>query len=491
MKAKRTLFLGVIILGPLLYYSPGDMLDTFSIFRQAFASLHSIALESIKGPWGKPIVATAPRPLTARSSKDPIGPDVQATVNMRQQIAEGLSFSGSIALHYPQQLVVGQSNNQRNVIISDTVTGPGCSETLFPMGQSSIDVNVGGVAKAFTMKAPRQAPCHHQLNFIFSENYKAVSTKDVDILKPLVHVSLIDDTGTSVETVRQGDHLKLRFTAPTDWGGITGPQSYTATTDDNLSVKLNNNESCTLMAPKHSSCEIEEDIAPLASVRKHSFTIHMENNDTVSTDPDKLYFDVNQFIWEKISGGLHHTCALGSDHKIYCWGNNDVGQLGDGKSSPIEFSNVPVKVADNTNQGFINKNIIDISSGGNNSCAISRDHMIYCWGANAQGQLANGTTTPSPVPVKVHAHGNFKNENITSISTGHNGDRITGYACAISSGKAYCWGNNRFGQLGNNTKTDSPLPPEEVQDNGDFHNENIISISAGCDPYLCDYWQWA
>ncbi len=74
------------------------------------------------------------------------------------------------------------------------------------------------------------------------------------------------------------------------------------------------------------------------------------------------------------------------------------------------------------------------------------------WGNNLAGQLGNNTTTDSAVPVTVDISGVLAGKTVTAIATGDY------HSCAVADGKAYCWGGNAFGQLGNNTTTNSTEP---------------------------------
>ena len=82
-------------------------------------------------------------------------------------------------------------------------------------------------------------------------------------------------------------------------------------------------------------------------------------------------------------------------------------------------------------------NITSVSTGGNHTCAIDALSDLYCWGHNRYGQLGDGTTTDSLIPLEIMS-------NITSVSTGGN------HTCAIDTNlDLYCWGDNTFGQIGN------------------------------------------
>ena len=93
-----------------------------------------------------------------------------------------------------------------------------------------------------------------------------------------------------------------------------------------------------------------------------------------------------------------HTCAIASDDKAYCWGNNNFGVLGNGSTVN---SSVPVAV--NTTGVLAGKTIKQISAGSSHTCAIASDDKAYCWGDGYPGQLGNGSTVNSSVPVHVYA----------------------------------------------------------------------------------------
>src|SRR5688572_11174473 len=94
-----------------------------------------------------------------------------------------------------------------------------------------------------------------------------------------------------------------------------------------------------------------------------------------------------------ISAGGQHTCALSADGGIWCWGSNEKGQLGDGV---LTDSLAPVQVS-----GLEKNNIIAVAAGGQHTCALSADGRIWCWGSNEKGQLGNGALTDSPAPLQV------------------------------------------------------------------------------------------
>lgn len=170
--------------------------------------------------------------------------------------------------------------------------------------------------------------------------------------------------------------------------------------------------------------------------------------------------------WKQISSGVNTTCAISQDDKAYCWGDNSSGQLGDG--STIE-SHIPVAVS--TTGLLKDKKILSISTGITHSCAIADDNNAYCWGDSTQGRLGNDGAVDSyqrsPVAVTMPDVG-FK-----SISVGH------AHTCAVSTdNRAFCWGNNIYGQLGNDSTSVSNVPV--IVSGGDVLTGEIISsIRAG------------
>jgi alpha-tubulin suppressor-like RCC1 family protein len=138
-----------------------------------------------------------------------------------------------------------------------------------------------------------------------------------------------------------------------------------------------------------------------------------------------------------VSAGNQQTCALTAVGAVKCWG------LG----SWVDISSVPVGVVG------LSSGVIAVSVGSGHACAITAAGSLKCWGANALGQLGNGTTIDSPVPVGVVG----LSSGVLAVSVG--GD----YTCALTSaGSVKCWGANAVGQLGNGSTIDSPVPVDVV-----------------------------
>lgn len=163
-------------------------------------------------------------------------------------------------------------------------------------------------------------------------------------------------------------------------------------------------------------------------------------------------------------GGLH-ACAI-ADDSAFCWGQ--AGQLGSGSSNG---SQVPVKV--DTSGVLAGKKISAVSVGGDHTCVIA-DGQVFCWGDNQLGQLGTGETSASKLsPVAVTTEGVLHGRTVSSISAGWS------HTCALADGKAFCWGLNTSGQLGNGTLVTLPRPVQ-VDFSKEFAGDVVVkSISAG------------
>ena len=87
--------------------------------------------------------------------------------------------------------------------------------------------------------------------------------------------------------------------------------------------------------------------------------------------------------WSAITAGAAHTCGL-RGKALFCWGDNSEGQLGVGDRDP---RNAPTAVEVPGTAGI---EFTAVSAGGNSTCALAGDGALFCWGANASGQLGVG-----------------------------------------------------------------------------------------------------
>jgi alpha-tubulin suppressor-like RCC1 family protein/serine/threonine protein kinase len=150
-----------------------------------------------------------------------------------------------------------------------------------------------------------------------------------------------------------------------------------------------------------------------------------------------------------LSAGLQHTLVLSSDGKIYTWGNNMFGQLGDGSTDP---GIRPLEVR--LTGALAGKEVVAVAAGGRFSLALCSDGTVAAWGANDLGQLGAGSDkTLSREPLAVDTSGVLKGKVITQVSAGLE------FAVALSSeGELFAWGQNKNGIL----STGVSGPPSRV-----------------------------
>lgn len=152
--------------------------------------------------------------------------------------------------------------------------------------------------------------------------------------------------------------------------------------------------------------------------------------------------------------GRATVLALDEDGDVYTWGYNYNGQLGNGTT---ENSSVPICISDIEGNALKGKNIVDIYTDGYTVIARDNNGEIYTWGSNSAGQLGNGTTEDSCVPIYISdiETSEIKDKNIVGIYT-ENGTVIA----KDTEGKIYAWGNNYCGLLGigNSTIENSTIP---------------------------------
>ena len=151
----------------------------------------------------------------------------------------------------------------------------------------------------------------------------------------------------------------------------------------------------------------------------------------------------------QVAAGGTHSCAI-TDGTVSCWGENYFGQLGNSTNNGTAAANpTPTTVA-----GL--SNVTAIAAGAVHTCALA-EGTVSCWGLNDSGQLGNitnnGTSNPNPTPTPVAGL-----TNVTAIAAG------AVHTCALAEGTVYCWGFNRYGQLGNNTNngTDTANPTPAI-----------------------------
>ena len=151
----------------------------------------------------------------------------------------------------------------------------------------------------------------------------------------------------------------------------------------------------------------------------------------------------NTITIPQVTGGVNYTIVLKADGTVWGSGINDIGQLGRGENTPSEANLQQVKKQDGTPL----TNIVKISSGLSHNMALTKDGKVYVWGLNNYGQLGQGTTTNSNVAILLeNEFGTGEVNNIIDISAGRWHSTVL-----TKNGDVYQCGINNYGQLGDNT----------------------------------------
>ncbi|MFO0615553.1 MAG: hypothetical protein U0414_23370 [Polyangiaceae bacterium] len=147
------------------------------------------------------------------------------------------------------------------------------------------------------------------------------------------------------------------------------------------------------------------------------------------------------------------SCAVTSDGNVYCWGINDHLQLGHAKS--IDVACGPTNVCNSRpTQVKLPVPLLaqDVAMGLRSACALTTDGAVYCWGDNEFGQLGVPlTTVSSETPVKVTGLPSSATAPVTQLRVDKD-DYPMG--CALAGGQVYCWGANYGGALGHDPAMD-------------------------------------
>lgn len=160
---------------------------------------------------------------------------------------------------------------------------------------------------------------------------------------------------------------------------------------------------------------------------------------------------------KSVAVGYNHACALVRDG-IVCWGANYYGQIGNGATNGLD-QREPERVGD----GTIVSPIV-VSAGANDTCAVSADGAVHCWGWNTVGQIGDGTVGTSlqkkPGELAPTSEDRHVPTPVRGLPRGATHIAMGGYSgmAVLSTGVVVAWGMNHLGQIGDGTKEDRPSP---------------------------------
>jgi alpha-tubulin suppressor-like RCC1 family protein len=164
-----------------------------------------------------------------------------------------------------------------------------------------------------------------------------------------------------------------------------------------------------------------------------------------------------------VAAGCSFSMAVTTTGQLLTWGDNVVGELGNGKTGGNTSLPGPVSLAPGIS-------VRTATAGEDHALAVTTTGQVYAWGSNDDGELGNGTSgqpNPTPAPVRLPA-----GTQVTAVAAAeHDSLAVT------AGGDVFGWGNQSFGSLGNGRGSGiAPLPVRTLLPPG----LRVRSIYAGC-----------
>ncbi len=186
------------------------------------------------------------------------------------------------------------------------------------------------------------------------------------------------------------------------------------------------------------------------------------------TTPDKItqffHLQSDEVITDIISGD-EFSIAITSNNRIFTWGYNWHGQLGDGTK---DNSNLPLDITDNFD--FQSDESIDKIVATYHSILLTSKGRVFAWGNNMHGELGDGTNESKTTPVEITQNFNLQSgEVIEAIA--HN-------MAATSNHRVFSWGLNDKGQLGDGTTTNTNTPNDITSNITQQIDGSIVKIKG-------------
>ncbi len=185
--------------------------------------------------------------------------------------------------------------------------------------------------------------------------------------------------------------------------------------------------------------------------------------------------------WSAVASSRQHTCAITlTDKSLWCWGNNETGQLGINNTA---HQSRPIKINHTTSW-------LTVSTGESHTCANDKANVIHCWGLNHYGQLGNGLSSDTERARLFDTSANWQ-----AIASGYR------HSCGLKGSAVpyslWCSGFNHYGQVGTastssqatliqvRATTDSAILSDWESLSTGPHHSCAIAISGASHPLFC------
>ena len=169
-----------------------------------------------------------------------------------------------------------------------------------------------------------------------------------------------------------------------------------------------------------------------------------------------------------VASGANHSCALFDNGRLFCWGSNRWGQLGNNSSI---YAFIPREI--DMSYELREKKVLSVTCGTYHTCIIADDNDAYCWGGGEYGQLGSVEDESVPSPKKVYSDV-LDDKKLIQIDSG------SAYTCVLDSdGMLYCWGQLYLGEM-----IEDNNKPYLVGEKWGLDKRKIVDVSCG-DDHLC------
>lgn len=251
-------------------------------------------------------------------------------------------------------------------------------------------------------------------------------------------------------------------------GTLSGDTYTTDTLAANCSITANFRPKLSLFTGGFHTCAVNDftdakcwgqNSSGQLGVASFSLTAHGDEAGEAPVDNDSVTLPDLSLSYESLELGGQHSCAILSDQNLYCWGESQNGQLGLG-------INADIKIMSSNSVDLDGNAVLEVSAGGQFTCARLANGELYCWGLNSSGELGIGDANTRFVPAGPVALDDLP----AQIAAGGS------HACArLIDNSVQCWGDNSSGQLGDNDGGNDSATPSNVNLGGATEVTDIAS----------------